>query len=145
MVNLSMLMQSPKKDERAKKESDLTRQSRKGRDFLAEMLEESRKVFQLQKNKRAILNHMDESALTMIEAQKRLEGVIVSDPDKVIHDFKNNKLFRRARDEDEYDLLGGVPLVKNELAQRYIEMKETIRRRELFERAQRKTLRSAQR
>ena len=67
---------------------------------------------------------MDEQALTLIEAQKQLEGVTVVDPDKVINDFKNNKLYQPALEADDYDFTNKVPTVSKELAERYVEMRQ---------------------
>ena len=63
-----------------------------------------------------MLNKIDEQALTMIEAEKRLDGIVVNDPIKVISEFKNNQLFRPAPDENDYNIVGSVPKVNSELA-----------------------------
>ena len=68
----------------------------------------------------------------MIEAQKGLEGVVVTDPEKIINDFKNNNLFR-PMDGSQYSLAGQVPRVAPELAERYVEIREAMRRRKQFE------------
>lgn len=82
------------------------------------------------------MNQMDEQALTLIEAQKQLEGVTVVDPDKVINDFKNNKLYQPALEADDYDFTNQVPTVSKELAQRYVEMRQQIRRQRALDSAQ---------
>ena len=74
----------------------------------------------------------------MIEAQKRLEGVAVCDAEKVIEDFKNNKLYHAMPGGDDYKLLGQVPKVNLELAEKYVRMREAISRRKALERAQSK-------
>ena len=107
---------------------------------MAEALRESRNKFKLHVESKQMFNLMDREAITMVEAQKQLEGVVVSDPEKVLTDFRNNRLFRPAPGEDDYDLLGKVPKVNAELAKRYIEMREIARRRQLFEQTQQKTV-----
>mmetsp|Transcript_25176 Transcript_25176/g.33728 ORF Transcript_25176/g.33728 Transcript_25176/m.33728 type:complete len:89 (+) Transcript_25176:301-567(+) len=78
---------------------------------------------------------MDQSALTLIEADKKLEGVVVSDPSKVIEDFKNTKLYKPAPGPGNYNIVGSVPKVNDDLAKKYVGMKETIRRQRMFQEA----------
>lgn len=69
----------------------------------------------------------------MIEAQKQLVGVAVCDAGKVIEDFKNNKLYYPMPGEDGYSLTGQVPKVNYELAEKYVAMREEIKRRKALE------------
>lgn len=71
----------------------------------------------------------------MIQAQRQLDGVAVCDAEKVIDDFKNNKLYHPMPGED-YMLSGQVPKVNHELAEKYVEMREAIRRRKALQQAQ---------
>ena len=73
-------------------------------------------IFKRHTKQRSLLNLMDKQALTMIEAHKKLDGVAVIDPDKIINDFKNNHLYRPAPDANEYNLVGEVPRVNPDLA-----------------------------
>ena len=70
---------------------------------------------------------MDKNAMTMMEAQKKLDGVVINDPERVIEDFRNTKLYKPAPGPGDYNLIGRVPKVNSELATKYVEMKETIR------------------
>ena len=74
----------------------------------------------------------------MIEAQKQLEGIAVVEPEQVINDFKNHHLFRPMPGDNDYNLLGQVPKVNSELAAKYIEIRDAMRRRKHLEDAQRK-------
>ena len=60
----------------------------------------------------------------MIEAEKKLEGIVVSDPVRVLEDFHNTKLYKPALGPGNYNLVGEVPKVNDELATKYLEMKE---------------------
>lgn len=71
----------------------------------------------------------------MIEAQKHLDGVAVVEPEKVINDFRNNHLFRPMLGDNDYALLGQVPRVNQELASKYIEIRDAMRRRKNLEQA----------
>ena len=59
----------------------------------------------------------------MIEAEKKLTGVVVSDPERVIEDFYNTKLYKPAPGPGDYNLVGHIPKVNSELASKYVEMK----------------------
>lgn len=83
---------------------------------------------------------MDRNALTLIEAEKKLDGVVVNDPSKVIEDFKNTKLYRPAPTDTDYNLIGDVPKVNSELARRYVEMKETVRKQRIIHEAHAKMI-----
>ena len=69
----------------------------------------------------------------MIEAQKQLDGIAVVEPEQVINDFKNNHLFRPMPGDNDYNLTGQVPKVNSELAQKYVEIREAMRKRKRFE------------
>lgn len=110
----------------------------KARDFLAETLMESRKMFRQTSKQHSMFNNMDQQALTMIEAQKQLDGIAVVEPEQVINDFKNNHLFRPMPGDNDYNILGQVPRVNQELAAKYVEIRDAMRRRKHLEEAQRK-------
>lgn len=64
----------------------------------------------------------------MIEAEKKLDGVVVNDAFRVIEDFHNSKLYNPAHGSGDYNIVGNVPKVNSELAMKYIEMKDAIKR-----------------
>ena len=64
-----------------------------------------------------MVNSHDRSAFNMIEANKKLDGIAVIDPDKIINDFKSNNLYRpEPANSNDYNILGEVPRVGPDLA-----------------------------
>ena len=86
------------------------------KDFLTETLHESRKMFRQKSTAQNFFSQMDQSAFGMIQAETKLDGVVISDAERVIEDFHNTKLYKDAADQDEYNFAGHVPKVNLDLA-----------------------------
>ena len=75
----------------------------------------------------------------MIQCQKQLDGLAVVDAEKIIQDFKLNPIFNPAKDENDYNIVGQVPLVNQKLAQKYVEMRDAMRKRKELQEAQQRS------
>ena len=51
------------------------------------------------------------------------------DAEKIISDFKLNPIFNPAKNEHDYNIVGQVPIVNQKLAQKYVEMRDAMRKR----------------
>ena len=58
------------------------------------------------------------------------------DAEKIIQDFRLNPIFNPMKDVNDYNIVGQVPKVNQKLAQKYVEMRDAMRKRKELEEAQ---------
>ena len=61
-----------------------------------------------------------------MQAQRDLEGIAVLDKEEVIQNFKE-KTQKPDKEENEYNIMGKVPLVNAELAQKYVILRRNLK------------------
>ena len=57
------------------------------------------------------------------------------DAEKIIQDFRLNPIFNPMKDVNDYNIVGQVPKVNQKLAQKYVEMRDAMRKRKELEEA----------